>query len=246
MKVNGYKSVVTLVLIILLIPAKLDAQKINQQISEPVAGVLDPVYGVDQRLVSGTIYSGAKRGSIEGHPYAIDESWKPGSVLIDSILFMDLELKYDIEQNSVILRYENIDGAIIQLALKKEEIVNFTLNNRKFVPYPGSSLFDTTKYCEVITEGEIDYLVLRSKLLMLSNGAAITRYVYREAVKQLLVIDGDIINFKSKRDIYKLYPQHKPEIKRFIRDEGLSPRKSNIADRSLLVSFCNQLISGEK
>ena len=164
---------------------------------------------------------------------------------MDGVIFDNILLKFDIEQNDIVLKYSDLGGSVNQVAIKKEKVDQFTLDDRVFIPYPILLESDSTLFCEQVVNGEIDYLVLRTKTFMLTNLAEITDYIYRETTKQFLVIEENIIPFKSNGDLYKLYPQFKQDIKRYLRSANLSPRKANIADRQKMVSYCNQLIGGQ-
>ena len=238
------KLTLVLLAIILILPFKGLCQETNSRLSKPVTGFLDPVYGVDQRLISGSFYYGPLRGSISGSAFFIDESWKKGSVTIGKLSYHDLDLKYDIEKNKIVMKFTNIKGSVAQISLNKENINNFVMNDRLFVPYPGTSKFDTAKFCEVIASGEINYLILKTKTLTLSKGGN-TDYAYKEYTRQFLQINNQLIPFKTRSVIYNLYPEHKQELKRYLRSQGLDPMKNRIRDREAMVKYCNQLISDQ-
>lgn len=233
-----------LLMTILILPFKGLSQGTDYRFSEPVAGFLDPVFGVDQRLVSGSFYYGPRQGSITGNVYFIDEAWKEGSVTIGNLTFNNLNLKYDIERNKIVLKFNDINNAVLQISLNQENIDNFVMNGRLFVPFPGTNQNDTVKFCEVIASGEINYLILKTKILMLSNGGQ-TDYTYREYIKQLLQINGQLIPFKTRRSFFNLYPEHKQEMRKYIRSQGLCLSRNRINDRGAMVTYCNQLISGQ-
>lgn len=241
---HGTRLTLAFLMTILILPFKGFSQGADYRLSEPVVGLLDPVYGVDQRLVSGSFYYGPRRGSISGYAYFIDQAWKKGSVTIGNLTYDNLDLKYDIEKNMIVLKYSAINGSVMRISLKKENIDNFVMNGRLFVPYTWTHQYDTAKFCEVVASGEMNYLILKTKTLMLSNGG-LTDYIYREHIKQFLQINNQLIPFKTRRNIYHLYPEHKQELRRYLRSEGLDPRKNRISDREAMVKYCNQLISGQ-
>ena len=119
--------ILILLVIMLLVPFKGSSQETALLLSEYVAELLDPVYGVDQSLISGSVYYGPRKGSISGHAYFIDESWKEGSVTIGKHSYHNLDLMYDIEKNKIILKFININGSVAQISLNKENIDNFGL-----------------------------------------------------------------------------------------------------------------------
>lgn len=220
------------------------SQGIDDRTSEQVFGLLDPVFGVDQRLVSGSYYYGPSRGSISGNPYFIDETWKRGSVTIGNRTYADLDLKYDIEMNQIVLKFTNIDNAALQISLRSENINRFVMNNRLFIPFPEINEEGLIQFCEVIIAGEISYYILKYKTLMLSRGGT-TDYIYQEYAKQFLQINNRLIPFKTRRIIYNLYPEHKQKLKSYLRSQGLIPGRNRINDRKAMVEYCNQLVSDQ-
>jgi hypothetical protein len=228
--------------LIFILSYKSLSQEIDDQTSSQVFGLLDPVFGTDQRLVSGSYYYGPRRGSIAGNPYFIDETWKKGSVTIGNRIYANLDLKYDIEMNQVILKLTNINNAVLQISLRSESINRFVMNNRLFIPYPGINEQGIIQFCEVIVTGEMHYLILKNKKLMLSRGG-ITDYIYQEYIKQFLLVDNRLIPFKSRRTIYNLYPEHRQTLKRYLRSQGSIPGRNRINDRKAMVEYCNQLVT---
>lgn len=241
---HGTRFTLVLLMTILMLPFKVLSQGINYRLSEPVIRLLDPVYGVDQRLISGSLYNGPRRGSITGYAYFIDEAWKKGSVTIGNLTYDNLDLKYDIEKNKIVLKFTNINSSVMQISLKKENIDNFVMNGRLFVPYPGTHEYDTAKFCEVVVSGEMNYLILKTKVLFPLNGGT-TDYIYIEYIKQFLLINNQLIPFKTRRSIYNLYPEHKQELRKYLRSQGIDPMKNRINDRKAMIKYCNQLISGQ-
>lgn len=218
------------------------SQEIDKKMSVQTFEFADPIYGVDQRLVSGEFYSGAINSAIIGHPYFFDKEWKIGSVEFDKIIYENLLLKYDIEKNSIILSFTNINGSSFQISLKKNLITSFTMDNYIFVQHPGTNEYDTAWFSELLTDGEISYLVLRKKALTLNQGSGSRGYYYKENVKQYLYINGDLMPFRTKKSLFRLFPVHKQEIRKFLRSAKLSPTKKRIADRAAMIRYVNELI----
>ncbi len=241
---RGIHFFVAILSLVFMLPHKSSSQQVGDQISEQVFELLDPVFGVDQRLVSGVYYYGPSRGSISGDPYFIDETWKIGSVTIGNQTYDSLDLKYDIERQQLVLKFTNIHQAILQISLRTENIKRFVMNGRLFIPFPGIKEENVNQFCEVIIAGEISYYILKNKILMLSRGGT-TDYIYQDYNKQFLEINNRLILFKTHRTLYNLYPEHKQTIKRYLRTQRLQPRRSRINDRKAMVEYCNQLIIGQ-
>lgn len=241
---RGIHLFVALLSLMIMLPLKSSSQKVGDQVSQQLFELLDPVFGVDQRLVSGSYYYGPGRGSISGNPFFIDENWKRGSVTLGNHTYDTLDLKYDIERNQVVLKFANTHQALLQISLRTENINRFVMNDRLFIPFPDNNEEGMIQFCEVLVTGEISYYLLKNKVLMLSRGG-LTDYIYQEYAKQYLEINDRLIPFKTQRTLYNLYPEHKQQMKRYIHSQGLQPGKRKINDRKALVEYCNQLITGQ-
>ncbi len=239
------KRVIQLLPALLTLIFILSYTSLSQQIDAPsslqVFGLLDPVFGVDQRLVSGSYYYGPNTSSISGNPYYIDETWKRGSVTIGNLTYDTLDLKYDIERDQLVLKFTNVHHAIIQISLITENINRFVMNDRLFIPYPGIHKQGSIQFCEVVVSGEINYLVLKNKILMLSKGG-VADFMYQEYVKQFLLVNDRLIPFK-RPVLFNLYPEHKQELKRYLRSQGLYLGRKRINDRKAIVEYCNRLVT---
>lgn len=239
----GKKLFGIVIVLILLSQYAVKAQQTNQAItSEEIKIGLDRIFGLDQRLVSGSSYPGSATGSISGHPYWIDSNWKDGSVLIDGVQYENLLLKYDISSNSLVLNTINLNSQAIQLSLNKNSVSEFTLDNRKFIRFQGKDHFSKHDFCEECVTGTLNYLQIRNKVLSVATGGS-TDFKYKIYIADFLLLDNELIRFNSKRVLYKLFPEHKKEIKHFIFHNSLSPGRKNTDDRIRLIEYCNSLLS---
>ena len=232
-----------LLIVTLTIPVKCLSQETIALSSEQVSEFFDQIYGVDQRLVSGSFYYGPQRGSIMGNAFFIDETWKKGSVSLDDITYENLDLKYDIIKNLVVLKFKSLNHSELQISLKNEEIDTFRMDNRIFVPLPVDSINNSNRFCELIVSGEINYFIQKRKVLQLSNGGAYD-FEYQEYIQQYIQIDDQLVPFKGWHMIYRLLPEIKQDLRKFIRSEGLIPGKNRIDERKIMIEHCNKLLSG--
>ncbi len=210
--------------------------------SEELRDVLDRQYGVDQRLVSGNFYYGANRGSISGHPYFIDPERKTGSVVIEGVRFDDLELRYDILDNSIVLRFFPMNSAAIEISLKKDNIDNFEMDGLLFVPMPGAKNSNGQWFCQKLVDDEISYLRQKIKWLDLTNGRGGTDFEYNTTERQYLAVDGELYVFRGKRTLYNLFPELKKGLKEYKREKKYVLKKERINNRIDFVNHCNTLL----
>ncbi len=219
----------------------------SQHISPPISSQemltdLDRIYGADQRLVSGNFYHEVSLKAVNGHPFCIDEEWKTGNVILADRIYYNLLLKYDISSNNLVLNTINLNNSAITLCLKIEKISEFTLGNKWYIRYPGNDKKDKILFCEVLTEGKVNYLLLRSKQRVVVNNG-VNDYSYKESLSNYIFVNGELFVFKGRRSLYKLFPEHKSSLRKFISQKGISMGKSDISDRARLVNYCNSLLN---
>lgn len=204
---------------------------------------IDGIYGADQRLVSGDYYyePSYNNDDIDGHPFLIDGEWKDGTVVIEGVEFDNLRLRYDLAIQKVILQYTDISLAKYQIILKNEHIDSFKIDKRRFCTMPNKNV----RFCEIMSEGHIDYIIFRSKEKMVSSFSVTKQYEYSASNWQYLRIDGELIPFK-RNTLYKLFPALKREIKQFTKKHKLFMNKNDFMDRKLIVDYCNTLPGFQK
>jgi hypothetical protein len=216
----------------------------NQKPSLLVSQYFDNLYGADERLITGPFYYGPTRGSIQGHPYYYDDLWKEGTIETKDDLFTGLQLKYDNYLNKIILMYTSTDNAVYQVGLRPGNIVRATIGGNEFIPLPGYTDSINTPVAELISDGEVQYLVTRLKTLQITNGSGSSDYVYKENLSQYIFYNGILTPFKGRNSLFRLFPELKEELKRFIRMSNIYPTRKNIAARGNLIDYCNTLLSG--
>lgn len=204
----------------------------------------DNIYGDDERLISGHIYLGPLRGSIRGHPYYFDESWKEGTIGIPDTTFSGLQLKYDIYVNRLILKHTAASKAVYQIGLNSGNIISAKVGNIKFIPLPGGNDSVNIPLAEVVSSGPMLYLVTKGKTLQVTSSSGSTDYEYKEYVKHYLFYNDALIPFKGKKTLYKTFPEMKRALKRFCRQNGLYLIRNRINERKRLIDYCNTILTG--
>ncbi|MCA1756050.1 MAG: hypothetical protein LC649_01140 [Bacteroidales bacterium] len=216
----------------------------NQKATLLVSQYFDNLFGADERLITGPFYYGPTRGSIQGHPYYIDDFWKDGTIETADDVFRGLKLKYDNYLNRIILMYTSTDNAVYQVGLRPGNIVRATIGGNEFIPLPVFADSINTPFAEVISDGEVQYLVTRLKTLQITSGSGSSDYVYKENFRQYLCHNGTLIPFKGKNSLFRLFPELKEDLKRFIRMTNIYPTRKNTQDRAKLIDYCNTLLAG--
>lgn len=245
MKYYGFIASLAFILITvpLLSQSANGQQKNYRSQSEILSGWLDPVFGPSETLVTGPFYYGPRRGSINGHPFYIDDTWKKGSVEIGNQRFEGLDLKYDILINQFVLRYTTSNNSLTQVGLRPGGITKIGMNHRVFVPFTGKGDTTATLFAELAAEGTINFLVVKKKYIILATGSSRYTFEYKNNIQQYLEIDGTLTPFRGRSTLLRVFPEHKSSLNRYARSEKLKLSKKNIDDRAAWITYCNQLLN---
>ena len=236
------------ILVLLILPGTL--LLFSQESGTPVSSYelreeLNRIYGADQELVSGTIYHKAPYGSVSGHPFCLSDEWKEGRVELDGKLYGNLLLKYDIVNNELVLNTLNLNNTSLQISLKTANISSFSLGDRQFISFPGSENEEKPVFCELVSSGPVNYLLLRKKEMRINSSAA-TDFEYKEYYNNYLVKNGELTRFRGRGSLFKLFPEYRKELRKYIFQQALILGRKNTDDRAMLIDYCNKIISGQE
>ena len=241
------KKLVTILLTNLLLlcsifPSAVWAQQVIEPLSsEEVKEHYDEYFKLDSRLVNGDFYQTPNLSVASGHPYFISPEWKNGSVILEGDEFDNLLLRYDIHTGQIILNSAGFTNSAVQLVLKKDRIESFIMNGSTFEPFPAHHSMTGLQFCEVLTEGEVDFLYVKSKNLKVSS-SGLSDFAYTEYEDKFLRIGNDIISFKNRRTLYKHFPGLKTLLKEYVSENRLKFRSMDLAEQTRFISFCNILL----
>lgn len=216
----------------------------DQSATELLSLYFDNIFGNDDRLISGHFYYGPAKGSIKGHPYYFDESWKNSIIETADASFDGLQVKYDVCLNRMILKYTSTDNAVYQIGLNPGNIISMKVANSEFIQLPATNDSIDAPFAEVISNGPVQYLVTKEKSLEITSRPGSFDYEYKEYVKQYLFYSGMLIPFRNKKTLYKTFPEIKNQLKRYVRRNNLYLIRNRIDDRGKLIDYCNTLLSG--
>ncbi|MFP4489788.1 MAG: hypothetical protein ACLFN1_10835 [Bacteroidales bacterium] len=242
---NPQRNILFLILSVMFLNTAASQEQDRQKATDLLSLYFDNIYGDDQRLISGRIYTGAASGSIQGHPFYSDDEWKDGIIETADGTFPGLKIKYDININRVILKYLSTDNAFRQVGLSPGKIVSMKMGGMDFIQLPGRDDRADSRLAGVLSKGKADYLVTKDKTLYIGNITSSSDYEYRQTIKQYIYYDGELIPFKSKRTLYKLFPDKKKLLRKFIKDNYLNTSDKRTEDRKMLLDYLNALLSAD-
>lgn len=201
----------------------------------------DQSYGSDYELVNGAKYVYLYLNSNE-HPFLGNDRFYTGSVIINNRQYPDIEIKYDIYNQSIILNHTFPSGVNEHIILNNEFINAFELDGKFFRKYhfPETG----TKFFQVIESDGLSSLYSWSKQFAYSSSSLRDLYDFSlPRKKAYLLFNGEIFSYSTKRSFLKLFPEeHRRHINRFIRINNIWLRKVPDNVMQQLINYCDMLI----
>jgi hypothetical protein len=237
------KHLVLSFLVLVSLNCTLNAQQTDDHTTAALKEWVTIAYGPDQHLINGIEYVNLHLRS-DGHKFLGEDKYYPGWVIIDGQVYHDVSLKYDIFNQHLLLLVQHQSGGIKQIILNNLRLDEFEINGRIFCKYtfPGIG----TRFYQVIGSDEMACLYHFSKQENLNPIDRYTLSKFTEERKQsYLYWHADLHEFKSTRSFVRIFPDHQPEIKAFIRKNKFRVRNINDSQMLSLVSYCNSLADAQ-
>lgn len=146
-----------------------------------------------------------------------------GNVNYDNQNYYDLNLKYDIYNDELVLNPAN-ENEYIKINLIKENIINFIIQNKKFVQIKSIQLNGFYEE-SLIGKNFVFYIKhYKEKKEILKDNRAYSSYFYK--TRYYLFHDNKYKEIISKKDLIKTYPKNKSQINDFY-DSNRNLKKEN-------------------
>jgi hypothetical protein len=201
---------------------------------------VDQLYGADYQLINGIRYIHLYP-SAEGHPFLGEDRFYPGKLVINNIIYTDVEIKYDICNQKIILQYPHFSGNTDKIILNNEFIDEFEIDGRLFRKYAFTDV--VPRFYQVVAPGDIDCIYYWNKEL-LKGISGNSFFSYSPEIKiSYLVIDHKLYPFRGKRSFVKLFPsKYHKEIISFLKSNNIWFRDANDTNIQHLLVYCNKLV----
>ncbi len=199
-------------------------------------------YGADYNLINGIRYVNLYP-SAEGHPFLGENSFYKGNLIINDLIYRDVEIKYDICNQEIILQYPYFTGNPDKIILIKEFIDEFEMDGRLFRKYT----FPETepRFYQVVSRGNIYCLYYWKKDLQKGSSVQSFYKYSPERKVSYLVIDNKLCSFSGRKSFIKLFPsQYHKKIIQYLKSNKMWIRNDTEIKIRQLMDFCNEIIAG--
>lgn len=199
-------------------------------------------YKSDQVLVNGLYYDNYYRNAI-GHPFLFEDVFYKGTLVCQNKLYKDLDMKYDVYEQKLLIRYI-LNDRNIRFIPPDEFISEFSFNEMHFKKYsfPGT----VPEFYQVIA----DYDNLKclcywyKRRTESSHTRAFSSYRFYDSEKNCyLVLNDKLLKFRNNLSFINHFPKEKRyEIRKYLKSEKIKVLKSNDDTLRKLIDYCHKCL----
>lgn len=221
------------------------AQELSQQV-EDLYNRSEQVYSTDDLLVNGQIYIPVRPRAM-GSPYFGGKQFVEGSVQIKGRQFKEVLLKYNLENQRIILRVAVESGKYVTILLNSNLIDHFTIDGQYFIN--ALSFFkdsEASGFYAHVYQGSFTFLIKYEKSFRAVYDRQTPEGSYTELHADFFIFeDGKFENITKKKALLNYFPLHKKEIKSFMRKYKIHYKKASTTEINQLMSYCDTISSNK-
>ncbi len=189
-------------------------------------------------------------------PYYFRSKYKPllysdrvhqSSLTLNGRRYVDLMLDYDTFRDELIYwdSLKFIDNRVFKISLNKDPVDGFnfyfgpdSLSFRYFSKEKDLNFNLPEGYYEVAYEGKSKYIIKHRSLLLVKEG--IDEYIYSPA--DFIMVNNEYTKISNKRGFLKLFGEKSDVVKKFLRTNKVSIRKSDKREIVTALKYYDSLI----
>jgi len=193
-------------------------------------------------LVNGEMYI-PTNPKAEGFPYFNSPDWVRGSVGINGQVYEEIELKYNIERDKLILKTSDRSGKSLFIILNDELIELFQIGEHLFI---NSSMLSSRKrlntYLELIYDEEIMFLrsFIKTHLSEYSDKNPFGRYSTQKS-QSYIFSNSELYHVGTKKSFLEYFEPQRKEIKKYLKKNKIKYKDASNIELINLMTFCNEL-----
>ena len=199
-------------------------------------------YGTDDVLINGGVYT-PLHPVASGNQYFIRSNFSKGSLSLVGRDFQNVDLKFDIEQQRLILKgfIDSVNFEII--VLNDNYIKEFVLFDYKFVNLSNYLNSKTIKgFYELIYSGSFVFVRSYHKEFLASYSNRYLNGKYSETkIENFIIRDNIKYEIKKNKNLFSVFPEQKGLIKKFMKDNKIKLRKASNTSLNKLMQYCDEV-----
>ena len=175
------------------------------------------------------------------HHFIHTKNYEPGYIVIRDEKFENILLNYDIYNQEVILKYQDIHGANNLIKLSKAWLRMFYLRNNEFVLMKTED--GQQGFFKVIGSESLKVLYSWQKKMSLSNVAGKSNYQFSEPVKTMYLFKNEeFFRFRNNKSFIAYFdPGKRDSIKKYLTENGINVKRVSDENMLNLITFCSHI-----
>lgn len=213
----------------------------QQLLFDQIYAAAETEYGIDQELINAPLFENRNQ-NVNGLPYLLNYYTNQGSVIYRGKHYSNLNLRYDLYNQQVLLIYifDNVEY-IIQL--QKELLSEFNIEDKKFINEAYGRDGDARFYQVIGQDFPIRILYSWQKGLnnVYVNNPDIKKYS-PEQKETFILLNNKLEIFTGNRSLVRTFTSEtKSAIKDYLRKNNMKVNQANDEKMELLIEFINTL-----
>lgn len=231
------------ILIFLFVSDKLNSQTAtnnNEEIIQ-IYQYAKEKYGTDDELINGLIYL-PENPYANGNRFFLSDDYLKGNIYKQGIVFENQSMKYDIENDDLVL-HGKLKRSFIDILLHKSQIDSFTIADRFFIN--SSHLFSTdtlNRFFELIFRNNTTFLTEYYKEFRADYNEKTPHGRYTSAKKRYFIFKDDrLYDVTRKSKFLRFFKDNKRDIRKFMKKNKIRYRKAQQTELKRLMEYCHDI-----
>lgn len=184
-----------------------------------------------------------------GHPFFINDNWNKANIEYNGLLYRDVDVKYDIETDDLIL-FVKKESTAFSYKLNKQFLSSFqfytedTARVYVFHYIQLDKILPRAFYTKLYEGGLVYYVRFQKYVNNVVNEHYTGEYLPR--AKMFLEVDAKIYELRSKRHLLSFFEDKKRELKKFFRKQHIKFDPKNPEDIVPVFEYYDSLHSLSK
>ncbi len=203
------------------------------------------LYGLDPLLYNGRAYSYIKPANVKGSQYLFENGFTRGTVEIDTVLYKEVLVNYDIFNQLLVIQYTNPGGGVNVLSESDAWLKRFRIAGCNFELV---KLDDSTKRIfQTIGSGGYRILYYWRKNINLNNPSAFTGLDFGNPQRQTFIqFQNRVKPYTFNRSFIRLFePTLRNRVREYLRSNRIRVRNASDETMKHLIDFCNTLATDD-
>jgi len=186
--------------------------------------------GKNNHLNNGREYNYRHIG-VEGNPFFGENNWNKGSVYYDNQLYEDINMKFDVHNNVLIIVYYDNKGFFVNLQLVNDKIASFSWPGHYFVKIEADTVKNpelSSGFYDLLYNGRINVLAKYTKSIQKNYNSTLYLQIFYKKDFFYIRNGKNVFKVARKRSILKALPNKERELKAYIKKHKLKFKDENL------------------